>query len=135
MMVHTADILAKQTIYMKMVEIANTYNPPLRERYIAACKEFRFPYLDYFRPRGGKVEFPGVGGDPSSLFTSFPYDFRLPDIFNVQKVTVRTAPDDIPDPTYDNPLYAYKFSEKTGQLPKGDRDAIVSPSSSYAERI
>lgn len=109
-----------------MVEIANSYSPAHRDRYVTACKEFRFPYMDYFRPRGGKVDFPGVGGNPNTPQTSFPYDFRLPDIFSVKKITIRTAPDDAPDPDFENPLYTYKFSAETGQLPKADQDSIVS---------
>lgn len=115
--------LFEQTIYLKMVDIAKTYNEPHRSRYTAACKEFRLPYFDYFRPRGGRVEFPGV---VAGRTTSFPYDFRLPDIFNVQKVTILTAPDDVADPNFDNPLYAYKFSDATGRLPRRDEDSIVS---------
>jgi len=113
----------KQTIYLIMVEIANTYKEPHRSRYVAACKEFRLPYLDYFRPRGGRVEFPGV---VNGRMTSFPYDFRLPDIFSVQKVTVRTAPDDVADANFDNPLYTYKFNDATGRLPRDDEASIVS---------
>lgn len=115
----------KQTIYLKMVDIANTYNQPHRERYLSACKEFRLPYMDYFRPRGGKVEFPGVVNGRQGT-TSFPYDFRLPDIFNVQKVTIRAAPDDELDVNFENPLYTYKFTDAGGKLSQKDRDTLVS---------
>lgn len=106
-----------------MVDIANTYNSPHRERYVAACKDFRLPYFDYFRPRGGRVEFPGVVNGQWRT-TSFPYDFRLPDIFNTEKITILTAPDNNPNTNFDNPLYSYKFSEANGQLPKKDRDLV-----------
>ncbi|KAF2024105.1 Di-copper centre-containing protein [Setomelanomma holmii] len=117
--------LFEQTIYLQMVDIAKTYDELHRTKYVNACKDFRLPYLDYFRPRGGQVSFPGVRGDRDPPLTSFDYDFRLPDVFNAKTVTVRIAPDDAPQDDFENPLYAYKFSEQTGQLPKQDRDSIA----------
>jgi tyrosinase len=107
-----------------MVDVANKYNSPHRERYLAACKEFRLPYMDYFRPRGGRVEFPGVVNGRQGT-TSFPYDFRLPDIFNAKKVTIRVAPNDELDVNFDNPLYTYRFTDAGGKLSQGDWDSMV----------
>jgi len=110
-----------------MVEIAQKYDPPHRERYLKAAKEFRLPYLDYFRPRGGEVTFPGrrVG---NSTRTSFPYDFRLPDIFNEKKIALKLAPRDTLTPDQDNPLYSFKFATKSGQLDQVDQQFLVSSS-------
>lgn len=105
-----------------MIEIAESYTKTTdRERYLKAAKDFRLPYFDYFRPRGGRVTFPGV---TQGTRTSFAFDFRLPDIFNVKKVTVITAPDSKVDDQFDNPLYTYKFSQTNGQLPRRDQDRI-----------
>ncbi|KAK1830571.1 hypothetical protein QBC39DRAFT_353383 [Podospora conica] len=113
--------LVEQTIYQKMVEIAGKYNPPHRQRYLDAAKLFRLPYLDYFRPRGGSVSFPGVG--PGGQ-TTFPYNFTLPDILNEPKIALRVAPLDEIKYDNDNPLYTYKFSAATGQLPQSDQNQV-----------
>ncbi len=105
-----------------MVEIAGKYDPPHRQRYQTAAKAFRLPYLDYFRPRDGQVNFPGV---QSGTQTSFPYNFRLPDILNEPKVALRIPPLDNIKYDIDNPLYTYKFSQANGQLPPGDQAAVV----------
>jgi len=100
----------KQSIYLKMVEIAEkSFNEPHRQKYLIAAKEFRLPYYDYFRPRDGSVSFSGIINGQQ---TSFPYNFRLPDIFNEPTITVKTAPDDRPDHNFQNPLYSYHFSDK-----------------------
>lgn len=106
-----------------MVEIAGKYDQPHRQRYLDAAKSFRLPYLDYFRPRGGNVSFPGISRGSK---TSFPYDFRLPDIFNEQKVALKLPPHDNLQTGIDNPLYTYKFTPQSGQLPQRDQNAIVS---------
>jgi len=105
-----------------MVEIAGKFNPPHRQRYLDAAKLFRMPYLDYFRPRGGSVSFPGVG--PGGQ-TTFPYNFTLPDILNEPKVALRVPPLDEIKYDNDNPLYNYKFSAAGGQLPQSDQNQVV----------
>lgn len=115
-----------------MVDIANSYNEPHRARYVAACNDFRLPYLDYFRPRDGQVQFPGVAGNVRSPTTSFPYNFRLPDIFNAKTINVYVGPDDSLNSNFTNPLYSYEFSEATGQLPPRDQQVIVSMRKDFA---
>ena len=107
-----------------MVDIANVYDPQYRQKYLNAAKLFRLPYLDYFRPRDGAVTFGGVA--EGNRQTSFPYNFRLPDILNEKKIALRIAPNDTLKYDIDNPLYTYKFSPEHGQLPDSDLQAIVS---------
>jgi tyrosinase len=134
--VHTMNLsastltLTQQTIYLQMVEIAGRYDGPHRQKYLDAAKTFRLPYLDYFRPRDGKVEFPGLGQNASK--TTFPYNFRLPDILNEKKIALRLPPNNELAYDIDNPLYTYKFSEANGQLPKSNQDFIVSYPSTAA---
>lgn len=122
--------LTQQTIYLQMVEIAGRYDEPHRKKYLDAAKTFRLPYLDYFRPRDGKVEFPGLG--PNASQTTFPYNFRLPDILNEKKIALRLPPNNELAYDIDNPLYTYEFSEANGQLPKSNQDYIVSHPSTAA---
>jgi len=108
-----------------MVEIAGKYDAPHRQKYLDAAKAFRLPYFDYFRPRDGEVKFPGILGNDATE-TSFPYNFRLPDILNEKKVALRVAPHDELKYGIDNPLYSYKFTKEHGQLPDVDQKQIVS---------
>ncbi len=109
-----------------MLEIAGKYDPPHRQKYLDAAKAFRLPYLDYFRPRDGEVKFPGMLRNGAE--TSFPYNFRLPDILNEKKVALRLPPQDVLKYDIDNPLYTYKFTKAHGQLPDVDQERIVSQS-------
>lgn len=109
-----------------MVEIAKKYDQPYQQKYLDAAKAFRLPYLDYFRPRDGEVKFPGLSRNPTE--TSFPYNFRLPDILNERKVALRLPPHDTLKYDIDNPLYSYKFTKEHGQLPVIDQEQIVSQS-------
>ncbi|KAK4182242.1 hypothetical protein QBC35DRAFT_186135 [Podospora australis] len=111
--------LMEQTLWRHMYTIAESYtDPDTSERYLDAVKEFRLPYFDYFRPRGGEVTFPGVRDGKT---TTSPYDFRLPDIFMEEKVTLNLAPDNHPDSVW-NPLYTYSFQHRrAGQLKHKDK--------------
>ncbi|KAH7403824.1 hypothetical protein BKA64DRAFT_461089 [Cadophora sp. MPI-SDFR-AT-0126] len=125
--------LVEQTIYLQMVEIAGRYDEPHRQKYLDAAKTFRLPYLDYFRPRDGKVEFPGLG--PNASQTTFPYNFRLPDILNEKKIALRLPPDNELAYDIDNPLYTYEFSEANGQLPKSNQDYIAHQGYSTSQTV
>lgn len=48
----------KQTIFVKMVEIARKFTDS--EKYLKAAQSFRLPYWDYYRPRSYETVFPGV---------------------------------------------------------------------------
>ncbi|KAK5655046.1 hypothetical protein OQA88_5945 [Cercophora sp. LCS_1] len=111
--------LLEQTVHKKMVELAGDFQPPHRQKYLDAAKGFRFPYLDYFRPRDFKVTVPNLA-KPS------PFNFRLPDIFNEPKITLCVAPLNEIKYDVDNPLYAHRFSEAHGQFSAGDQRLIAS---------
>jgi tyrosinase len=122
--------LLEQSLYRRMRAIAGLYtDASVKARYLAAAQKFRLPYFDYFRPRGpgGSFRNPGVGSR-----VQFAYDFKLPDIFNVQQVTVLRYPDNAPKPL-DNPLYAYRFQkegEKRVEFKSEDLRELVSRPSS-----
>ena len=83
--------MMEQTLYAKMLDIANAYEDPTMKRdYLAAADRFRLPYFDYFRARGGPVIFPGIvtGG----VETSFPYNFKLPRVFEEKNLSVFQPP-------------------------------------------
>ncbi|CZT49606.1 uncharacterized protein RSE6_10479 [Rhynchosporium secalis] len=125
--------LVEQTIYLQMAEIAGKYDEPHRQKYLDAAKTFRLPYLDYFRPRDGKVEFPGL--KPNASRTSFPYNFRLPDILNEEKIALRLPPNNELAYDIDNPLYTYKFSEANGQFSKSDQDYVAQTGYSTSQTV
>ncbi|KAK3319425.1 hypothetical protein B0H66DRAFT_603970 [Apodospora peruviana] len=115
--------LLEQTLYRTMYTIAESYtDSAVRSRYLEAVQEFRLPYYDYFRPRGGEVTF-NLGGGRSK---TFPWDFRLPDVFMEPTLTVRFAPDDKPKDGIPNPLYSYRFKDsKSGQLTGLDKAGLA----------
>lgn len=44
-----------------MINVADQYDDAnVKSEYEAAALEFRLPYWDYYRPRAGAVEFPGI---------------------------------------------------------------------------
>jgi tyrosinase len=106
-----------------MVDIANTYDTAHRQKYLDAAKAFRLPYFDYFRPRGGKVHFPGVVAD--KMMTEFDFDFTLPAVFNEKDINILAAPADTPTPI-GNPLYAFSFKGKSDHFQEKDMRIFVS---------
>lgn len=98
-----------------MAEIAGQYpetidGKPVRARYLAALKEFRLPYWDYYRPREQRATtFPGITAGNGK--TVFPYDYYLPKIFTTPSITVRQTSDDKLVTLKDNPLYRYQFPD------------------------
>lgn len=114
----------QQSLYVKAQEIAQEYtDPEVRAVYERAAKTFRLPFLDYFRPRGGEVTFPGIietGGKE----THYPYDFSMPRVMTDEKVMIRTPPNNILEEK-PNPLSTYQFSKEPGKnIPKDDWDAL-----------
>lgn len=103
-----------------MVDLAEKWDSAAdKKRYGEAAMRFRLPYWDYYRPRGGKVTFPGVVDGDTGL-TTFPYDYKLPLVFTSDKINVRRYPNDDlvrldSESEYGlNPFYDYKF--KPGQI-------------------
>jgi len=91
-----------------MVDLAKQWKTAEnREKYHQAALQFRMPYWDYYRPRGNRVNFPGI---IKNGFTSFAYDYSSPIAFTVDKINVRTAPDD-KWTTMANPLHHWDFEE------------------------
>ena len=91
-----------------MVDIAKRYNAPHKEEYLDAVLQFRLPFWDYYRPRGGPVTFPGVIDRGS---TSFPYDYSLPRILTEPKVFARFYPDNEQKQLEQNPFQFHAFDE------------------------
>ena len=83
---------------------------PNSMKYRDAALKFRLPYWDPYRPRGGRISFPGAGGT-----TSFPYDFKLPEILTVEQVMVLTKETDTRLTRIRNPLFRFTYPS-TGSL-------------------
>lgn len=93
-----------------MIELVKRWVPEVeRADQIKAANNFRLPYWDYWKPRGGPVTFPGVLSKGKQ--TSFDYDFRMPDILVAKKVMVRKPETDKLIPI-DNPLAFFNFPKK-----------------------
>lgn len=92
-----------------MLDIVREYDRSIQPKYRAAAKAFRLPYWDYFRPRDVDAKFPGITFEGNR--TRYGYDFRMPDIFNVEDVMIRMPPYDRLE-IRKNPLYSFKFTDK-----------------------
>ena len=90
-----------------MLEIAESYASPHKDSYIEAVQQFRLPYWDFHRPRGGRVRFPGVV-DPNQT-TDFPFDYSVPKIFSETNLQVRVAPNNDLQPLGRNPFNFFAF--------------------------
>ncbi|KAF4627308.1 hypothetical protein G7Y89_g10846 [Cudoniella acicularis] len=113
--------MMEQTIYYEMTLIAETFPIQQKQKYRDAAQKFRFPYWDYYRPRGDKgVTLPGVKTDIGT--TSFKYDFRIPNILTTPKVMIRTTAKDALE-LLDNPLLLFDFP-KSGSIPEAQWQAM-----------
>jgi tyrosinase len=93
-----------------MTKIAESFQKEQhRNLYRKAVKKFRLPYWDYYKPRGGEFSVPGL---KSNGKTSFPFDYRLPDIFTRENVTLRTVENQNELTSVPNPLKSFKFPPK-----------------------
>ncbi|KPI40958.1 Tyrosinase [Cyphellophora attinorum] len=102
-------VMIEQSLYEQMTEIAETFQKEEHKKlYRNAVKKFRLPYWDYYKPRGGQVEFTGLNGGS----TTFPFDYRLPDIFTRENVMLRTAETQNELKSFPNPLKSFKFPPK-----------------------
>lgn len=101
-----------------MLSIANQFQQP--STWVEAVKEFRLPFWDYLRPRGGNTRFPGVK-DPDWGTTGYGWDFSIPYILETEDVMVY-KPYDKDNPQIKetdlqqikNPLFAFDFPKKNG---------------------
>lgn len=90
-----------------MLAIADEYTEEYKAQYMKAAQEFRLPYWDYYRPRGGRVKFPGI---IDNGMTAFPYDYSCPEVFTTKELMVRMPPNNTPK-SIKNPLFSYKFDK------------------------
>lgn len=96
-----------------MINVVDQYNDAsVRSEYETAALEFRLPYWDYYRPRGGAVTFPGIVDEGQT--TAYAYDYKLPEIFTVSKVMIR-APGKNELVEIDNPLQHFNFGEMAAE--------------------
>ena len=101
-----------------MVDIAKRYDGRHKDLYIRAALQFRLPFWDYFRPRGGSVKFPGVIEERS---TTFIYDYSVPRIFTEKIVNVRRPPGNQLEPLTRNPFNTFDL-QRSNIVPPKDWD-------------
>jgi tyrosinase len=90
-----------------MAKIAESFEKDEHKQiYRTALKKFRLPYWDYYKPRGGQVSFVGVMKEEK---TTFPYDYRIPDIFTKDTIMIRTVETKNEPRPMPNPLMSFKF--------------------------
>ena len=97
--------MIQQSLFCKMVELADKYKGSEKTKYQAAAKKFRLPYWDYFRPRGAQVKFPGI---INNGVTTYKYDFSLPKIFTEETIMIKKWDVPLPFPMK-NPFRSYTF--------------------------
>lgn len=106
-----------------MIDIADQYaDTKTKNDYLAAALEFRLPYWDYYRPRDGPVNFPGVIDNGKT--TSFNYDYRAPIIFTEAEVYARKPPNNSLEKMTSNPFSGFAFNSKTGTLSDTDWNSL-----------
>lgn len=108
---NNASAMLEQSIYKTMLDIVRA-DFPNSSNYRDAVAEFRLPYWDPYRPRGGRVTFPGAGGT-----TTFPYDFKLPQIMTLQSVMVLSKETDRGLTSIRNPLQSFVYP-RDGSFPR-----------------
>ncbi len=121
-----------------MLIIAQSFKTP--DTWVNAVKEFRLPFWDYFRPRGGNTRFPGVR-DKVYQTTGYGWDFSIPYILEVEKVMVykpfdKSVPGRSEDELQeiDNPLFKFAFPKSDG-IQKKEWDSLeFETSRSYTVR-
>ena len=121
-----------------MLVIAKSFKDP--EPHLQAVKEFRLPFWDYLRPRGGNTRFPGVKDDVHGT-TGYGWDFSIPYILEVEKVMVykpfdQSQPDRQEDELQemDNPLFGFSFPKSDGISDSEWRDLKFQTSRSVTVR-
>ncbi|ETS85736.1 hypothetical protein PFICI_03761 [Pestalotiopsis fici W106-1] len=83
--------MLEQTVYLKMLDIAEQFPASVRDTYVKAAEAFRFPYWDWHRPRGLEASFPGVTQEDNT--TMSPYDFKVPRVFTERYIMVKQQSD------------------------------------------
>ncbi len=99
-----------------MIDTAKLFTGDLKDQYILEALQFRLPFWDYFRPRGGPVEFPGVIDKGT---TTFDYDYSVPRVFTEKTLRVRRPPDNGIEEMDHNPFNYFDLS-KANTIPDKD---------------
>lgn len=89
-----------------------------KQVYRKALKDFRLPYWDYFKPRGGEVRFPGnpnVDTLDRNQMTSFAYDFKIPMIFTRDEIMLRSPESKNELQRGANPFRSFRFPSKNNE--------------------
>ena len=101
-----------------MLSIARKFRDS--DAQLQAVKDFRLPFWDYLRPRGGNTRFPGVKDDKYGT-TGYGWDFSIPYILEVERIMVfqpfdKSKPDRKEDELseIDNPLFKFTFPKANG---------------------
>ncbi|KAG8527795.1 uncharacterized protein KY384_007949 [Bacidia gigantensis] len=84
-----------------VIDLARSFTGSLKDDYLREALQFRLPYWDYYRPRGGPVEFPGVIDKGT---TTFDWDYSIPRVFTEKSLRVRRPPGNQIDTLERNPL-------------------------------
>ena len=122
----------QQTIYTKMVDIAERFPESKRQKYRDAAQDFRLPFWDYFRTRGRRLTvFPGRTLDGGK--TSFPWDFSIPQIFTVPEIVLRT-PDNDELKLCPNPMIRFRFPVK-GSIPEKQWSTVIKKDVSGSSKV
>lgn len=101
-----------------MIDIAERFPPGSRARYKEAATKFRFPYWDYFRPRGRNSEFPTIRDEKNPK--AFDFDYSIPAALTIEKLMIRTTEKDELT-LIDNPLRFSRFpKENPAKIDDGD---------------
>ncbi|KAF5723958.1 tyrosinase precursor (monophenol monooxygenase) [Fusarium mundagurra] len=110
--------MMEQTLFRQVANVAERFAKSdipeeQKKKYLAAAKQFRLPYWDYYRPRSyTKTTFPGVT-NPDGTATA-PFDCGAPQIFTLPTVMVRRLPDNELVPMT-NPFFQFKFNDEQYQ--------------------
>lgn len=103
--------MLEQSLFRQAANIVDRFNRSTKlsdadkKTYKDALDNFRLPYYDYYRPRGGKTEFPGVFANNKTVAD---YDYHLPLIFTTPQIMAKTLPDNEFVPVV-NPFFNYRF--------------------------
>ena len=98
----------EQALIGAAIDIAKTDFPNSTVCQQAATR-IQAPYWDPYRPHGGQVSFPGVGGT-----ISFHYDFKLPQILTQENIVVLEKETNAKLTQIPNPLFKFNFPSSGG---------------------
>lgn len=104
--------MLEQALYRQAANIVDRFNRSTKlsnadkAKYKTALENFRLPYYDYYRPRGGKTAFTGLFQNNKTVAD---YDYHVPLIFTTSQIMAKILPDNEFVPV-DNPFFNYHFA-------------------------